>query len=153
MHANAAGLSIHSQNIDDFINSFNELYKEVDQTPVYHVDYIWNKNTLDIDKILEIGGFNIYGQEIPESLVVIKDICLAPNMITLMSPDKNPTLKIQIGEVSVIKFKSSQEEYEQFCQEDMVLTAVCKCNINEWNNNVYPQLLIEDFELKEELIF
>lgn len=152
-HANAAGLSIHLQNIDSFINSFNELYKEVDQTPVYHIDYIWNKNTLDTDKILEIGGFNIYGQEIPESLVVIKDICLTPNMITLMSPDKNPTLKIQIEEVSVIKFKSSQEEYEQFCQEDMVLTAVCKCNINKWNGNVYPQLLIEDFELKEELIF
>lgn len=130
-HGNAAGLSIASDNIDNFLNVFNDKYENVDQTPTYHVDYIWSKNTLDVDKILEIGSFNIYGQEIPESLVVIKDICLTPNMITLMSPDKNPTLKIQIGDVSVIKFKSSQEEYEQFCQEDMVLTAICKCNINE----------------------
>lgn len=152
-HSNAAGLGISSGSVDDFLHSFNTLYRDVDQTPVYHVDYVWNKNTLDSDKILDIGFANIYGQEIPESLVIIKDICLTPNMITLMSPDKNPTLKIQIGEVSVIKFKSSQEEYEEFCQDDMVLTAVCKCNVNEWNGNTYPQLLIEDFELKEELIF
>lgn len=153
MHANAAGLGIEKTKVQNFLDAFNEEYRDVDQTPVYHVDYVWNKNTLDSDKILDIGFANIYGQEISESLVIIKDICLTPNMITLMSPDKNPTLKIQIGEVSVIKFKSSQEEYEQFCQDDMVLTAVCKCNVNEWNGNTYPQLLIEDFELKEELIF
>lgn len=131
MHAGAAGLSIVADNIDNFLNAFNEEYKDVDQTPVYHIDYIWNKNTIDEEKILDIGYLDIYGQEIPESLVLIKDICLSPSIITLMSADKNPTLKIQIGNVSVIKFKSSQEEYDQFCQEDMVFSAICKCQVNE----------------------
>ena len=83
----------------------------------------------------------------------ISNIALNPNMITLMSPDKHPTLKIQVGDISIIKFKSSQEEYEDFCGENRVLDIVCKCNINEWQGNISPQLLVEDFDLREEWIF
>ena len=52
-----------------------------------------------------------------------------------------------------MKFKSGQEEYEQFCNQNSILTAVCRCNTNEWNGNVTPQLIIEDFEVREEWIF
>lgn len=153
-HASAAGLSISADNIDNFLKVFNAEYANVEQVPTYHVDYIWNKNSIDAEKILEIGGFTIYGQEIPESQIVIEDICLDPSMVTLMGVDKgHPTLKIHIGNVDVIKFKSNEEEYEKFCQEDMVLTAVCKCQVNEWNGNVSPQLIIEDYELREEMVF
>lgn len=153
-HGNAAGLSIAANNINNFLNVFNAEYANVDQTPTYHVDYIWNKNTIDTKKILDIGYFTIYGQEIPESKIVLEDIYLDPSMITLMGVDKGrPTLKIHVGGVDVIKFKSSEEEYEKFCQEDMVLTAVCKCQVNEWNGNISPQLIIEDYELREELVF
>ena len=74
-------------------------------------------------------------------------------MITLMSPDKHPTLKIKLDDVDIIKFKSSQEEYEEFCGDNKILTLVGKCKKNEWNGNVSPQILIEDFELREEWIF
>ena len=153
-HASAAGLSIAANNIDNFLKAFNAEYADVEQIPTYHVDYIWNKNTIDAEKILDIGYFTIYGQEIPESKVVIEDICLDSSMVTLMGVDKGrPTLKIRIGNVDVIKFKSNEEEYEKFCQEDMVLTAVCKCQVNEWNGNISPQLIIEDYELREEMVF
>lgn len=154
MHANAAGLSIAANNIDNFLKAFNAEYADVEQIPTYHVDYIWNKNTIDAEKILDIGYFTIYGQEIPESKVVIENICLDSSMVTLMGVDKGrPTLKIRIGNVDIIKFKSNEEEYEKFCQEDMVLTAVCKCQVNEWNGNISPQLIIEDYELREEMVF
>lgn len=83
----------------------------------------------------------------------MEDVTLSPSMITLMSRDKHPTLKIQVGNISIIKFKSSEEEYERFCAEDMILTCVCKCNKNEWNGNISPQLICEDYELREEWIF
>lgn len=152
-HKGAAGLGLAADQVEDFLAAFNEQYKDIDQTALYWVDYVWNKNTIDGNAILDIGAFNIYGQEIPESLVVIENICLTPSMITFMSPDKHPTLKIRVGDVDVIKFKSSQEEYEQFCQSDMVFTAVCKCKINEWQGNISPQLIVEDFELREEWVF
>lgn len=75
-------------------------------------------------------------------------------MVTLMSPDKHPTLKIQLNNgVSAIKFKSNENEYEEFCEPNTTLTIVAKCAINEWNGAVTPQLLIEDFELKKEWVF
>ena len=39
------------------------------------------------------------------------------------------------------------------CQGNMVLTVVGKSAINEWNGTVTPQILVEDFELREEWIF
>ena len=153
-HKAAAGLGIEKDHINAFIKKFNEQYKDIDQTPCYHVDYIWTNKTIDDNKVLDIGKFNIYGQEIPESLVVVKDIYLNPSMITLMSPDKYPTLKIQLNDgVSAIKFKSNENEYEEFCEPNTTLTIVAKCAINEWNGTITPQLLIEDFELKKEWVF
>lgn len=152
-HQGAAGLGIALSHVGSFLEKFNNQYSDIDQTPTYWVDYIWNSRTIDSGKILDIADLNIYGQEIPESLVAIEDVCLRPDMITLMSPDKHPTLKIQVGDISIIKFKSSQEEYEQFCQDNIVLNAVCKCNKNEWQGNISPQLICEDFELREEWIF
>lgn len=153
-HENSAGLSIPAANIDKFLAAFNKRYESVSKEPVYWVDYIWNMNTCDINKVLDIGSTNIYGQEMPESLVVLQDIDLSACRITLMSKDKNPTLKITLPNgLDIIKFKSSEEEFEEFQQEDMVFTAICKCGRNEWQGVVSGQLLVEDFELREEWIF
>ena len=72
-----------------------------------------------------------------------------------MGVEKNkPTLKIILPNgVTMIKFQSSQEEYELFNKEDQVLTAICKCSINYWNGVYSPQLLIENYEIREEWIF
>lgn len=153
-HKAAAGLGIAASHIDSFLKKFNEQYENIDQTPVYWVDYIWNVNTCDPNKILDIGRCNLYGQEMPESKVCIENIALNPTMITLMSRDKNPTLKITLpNDVSIIKFKSSEEEYEEFCEEDKVLTIIAKCQVNIWNNTISPQLIVEEFELEEKWIF
>ena len=153
-HKNAFGASIAEKDIDKFLEKFNELYKDVDQTPTYWVDYIWNSRTIDGNKILDIAELNIYGQEIPESLVAIEDVALNPSMVTLMGLEKgHPTIKIQIGDISLIKFKASEELYEEMCGENMMLTCICKPNKNEWNGNVSPQLIIEDYILREEWIF
>lgn len=153
-HKAAAGLGIASSHINKFIEKFNKQYENIDQTPVYWVDYIWNVNTCDPNKILDIGKCNLYGQEVPESKICVENIALNPTMITLMSRDKNPTLKITLPNgVSIIKFKSSEEEYKEFCEEDKVLTIIAKCQVNSWQNNITPQLVVEEFELHTEWIF
>ena len=153
-HAAAAGFGIALSHVGKFLEKFNEQYKDIDQTPVYWVDYIWNSRTIDSGKILDIGELNIYGQEIPESLVAVDNIALNPSMITLMGLEKgHPTIKITVNGVSIIKFKASEELYKQMCQENMVLTVVGKSAINEWNGTVTPQILVEDFDLREEWIF
>lgn len=154
MHKNAFGSAIAASHFDAFIKKTDELYSDIDFTPCYMVDYIWNQETIDSDEILHIGGMNIYGQEIPESKVAVENIPLSEENVTLMGLAKgHPTLKIQVGNVSIMKFKSSEEEYEQFIQPNTYLTLVGKCAVNIWNGNVSPQIIIDDFELKQEWRF
>ena len=154
-HANAFGISIAESNIDSFIEKTNQLYEQVEKEPVYWVDYIWTKNEVSPQDILSIANAkDLWGQEIPEPYICLKDIALSSTNIQLLSPDKHPTLKIHLDcGVDIMKFKSNQEEYEQFCNSNSILTAVCRCNKNEWNGKVTPQLIIEDFQIREEWIF
>ena len=69
-----------------------------------------------------------------------------------MSPDKNPTIKITLPSgIAFIKFKSSQGEFDLLKPEtefgSTVLNIVGRCEKNEWNGLVTPQILIEDYEI------
>ena len=67
-----------------------------------------------------------------------------------MSPDKSPTLKITLpGNLTLIKFKSSQEEFDKLFTEEgcTTINIVGTCNLNEWNGNINPQIFIEDYEI------
>ena len=154
-HANAFGISIAESNIDSFIEKTNQLYEQVEKEPVYWVDYIWTKNEVSPQDILSIANAkNLWGQEIPEPYICLKDIALSSCQIQALSMDKHPTLKIHLDcGVDIMKFKSSQEEYEQFCNQNSILTAICRCNKNEWNGRVTPQLIVEDFQIREEWVF
>ena len=154
-HANAFGISIAESNIDSFIEKTNQLYEQVEKEPVYWVDYIWTKNEVSPQDILSIANAkNLWGQEIPEPYICLKDIALSSCQIQALSMDKHPTLKIHLDcGVDIMKFKSSQEEYEQFCNQNSILTAICRCNKNEWNGRVTPQLIVENFQIREEWIF
>lgn len=71
-------------------------------------------------------------------------------MITLMSKDKNPTLKIRLpNDVACIKFKSSQEEFESLYSENgcITVTIIGKPEINYYNYNSTPQIIIIDMEV------
>ena len=49
--------------------------------------------------------------------------------------------KIDYG--AAIKFNGTDEEIAQFTTTGYLeLNAICKCNANQWNNNVYPQLIM-----------
>ena len=152
-HANAHGASIPESRIQEFIDATNKLYENISKEPVYWVDFIWSLNEINPNTILTIADAKDYwGQEIPEPYVVIKDIPI--NWIQLLSPDKHPTLKIHLKNgVDIMKFKSSQEEYEDFVEPNTYLTAICRCAKNEWAGRTTAQLIIEDFILQEKWVF
>lgn len=142
---------VHGESILQFINETNEDLKDMSSEPCYFVDYIYNQNEVNPDDIIAIAELeNLWGKDMDEALVCVENIKITKDMITLMSPDKKPTLKIQLpNNVSIIKFRSNQEEYEKLYSEDgyIEITAICKCNINNWNGNKYAQLFLEDFEI------
>ena len=150
-HANALGVGITDLNFDTFINYSNEALKNFDFTPSYKVDYIFNHNNMNINDILKLANLkSIWGQGVEEPLIAIESIKVYNENIRLMSPDKSPTLKITLPNgMSLIKFRSSKEEYESLCSElgCVTINIVGKCERNIWNGIVSPQIIIEDYEI------
>ena len=90
------------------------------------------------------------GQGIDEPYVAIENVKVSSENVYLMSADKNPTLKIVLPNgTSMIKFKSSVEEYEKFkngmgC---VTINVIGRCERNMWNGTITPQILIEDYDI------
>ena len=61
--------------------------------------------------------------------------------------DKNPTLKITLDSgIEFIKFKSSEEEYNNLL--NTVIDIVGTCSANIWYGKITPQVIIEDYSIK-----
>ena len=150
-HANALGVGIADIHFADFVEYSNRELAEFDFTPCYKVDFIFNGSDFRGKDIVEIAELkSLWGQGVDEPFVAIEHINVYAGNVTLMSPDKSPTLKITLPNgTSLIKFKSSQEEYEKLRSETgcVTINVVGKCERNIWNGVVSPQIIIEDYEI------
>jgi single-stranded-DNA-specific exonuclease len=152
-HANAFGVGIRDDKIDEFLNWCNNALKDFDFTPNYKVDFIFDAKTLsenkyDLYNLIEYS--DIWGQEVSEPLIAIKDLLITKDYIQLM---KGTTLKIMTpGEpdVSFIKFRSSEQELEILCPPDLgcvTIDVIGVCERNSYNDK--PQIIIKDYEIKD----
>ena len=150
-HANALGVGITDEVFSQFVDFSNKELANFDFTPCYKVDFIFYGDDFRGKDIVEIAELkSLWGQGVEEPFVAIEHINIHNGNVTLMSPDKSPTLKITLPNgTSLIKFKSSQEEYEKLHSETGCITinVVGKCERNIWNGIVSPQIIIEDYEI------
>ena len=150
-HANALGVGIRDIDFKTFVEYSNRELAEFDFTPCYKVDFIFNGSDFRGKDIVEIAELkSLWGQGVDEPFVAIEHINVYAGNVILMSPDKSPTLKITLPNgTSLIKFKSSQEEYDKLRSETGCITIniVGKCERNVWNGTVTPQIIIEDYEI------
>ena len=150
-HANALGVGITNDNFITFIEYSNRELARFDFTPCYKVDFIFNGGDFRGKDIVEIAELkSLWGQGVDEPFVAIEHINVYAGNVVLMSPDKSPTLKITLPNgTSLIKFKSSQEEYDKLRTDTGCITinVVGKCERNIWNGTVTPQIIIEDYEI------
>lgn len=149
-HANAFGFGITDDNYNIFMNQTNMMLKDFDFSACYNVDFIFNGDNFKGSDIIEIADLKqLWGQGIEEPYIALENIRVTPDNITLMSADKNPTLKIQLPNgTSLIKFKSSVEEYESLKPQTgcYTLTVIGRCESNTWMGRVSPQIIIEEYE-------
>lgn len=156
-HASAFGVSISNDKLPQLKDFIKQSLKDFDFTNSYRVDFIWKANEIDAynDDIIEISKLNdIWGQGLQEPYIAIQNIKVHHDNLVLMSPDKKPTLKIILPNgLTLIKFKSSQEEFNSLSCEQGAITIniVGTCNLNEWNGNVSPQIFIEDYQIVNDI--
>ena len=132
-HQGAFGCGISKDKYNEFIEYSNEKLKDIDFSPFYGVDFIYQGYNLDNYEIMEIGNLeDLWGKGLDEPLVAIENIAITKNDISLLSPDRTPTLKIELPTgISFIKFGATAEEYEELkSHERMVINVVGKCATN-----------------------
>ena len=151
-HANAFGAGIRDDKFNDFIEYANRELASYSFTPCYKVDFIYQGSNFKAQDIIDIAELkSLWGQGLSEPYVALEGINVHADNVTLMSADKNPTLKITLPNgVSLIKFKSSVEEYESFKTTGCItLNIVGRCERNVWNGRVSAQILIEDYDIEK----
>lgn len=147
-HENAAGISITAPQI--FLEDMNTLLKDVSTDIVYYVDYTWDADSIDGNAIIDLAELNDYiGTGFARPQVHIKSFTVNSDNFKVM---KGNTLKFTLPNgIDIIKFGGTEEEIELFSSGDTVIECVCKCNINEWNWQRNPQLIMLDYEIQDKV--
>lgn len=150
-HANAFGIGIKDEDISAFIASTNFALDGFDFTPIYNVDFIYKSDELTPDEVIDIAGMkSLWGQGVEEAEIAVEGIKVHKDNIRILSPDKNPTLKIMLPNgINFMKFRSSEEEYDKLYSElgYVTINIVGECERNIWNNKISPQVMIKDYEI------
>lgn len=134
--------------IHHFVEYTDEVFKDLSSEPSYYVDYVWDFDSVDGEKILEIADMNDYwGTNVNRSYVYIKNIPVNSDTFKVM---KSNTLKYCGPRADIIQFGGTEEEIEAFQSTPCKLNAVCKCVKNEWNYQIDPQLIMIDYEVVPE---
>lgn len=153
-HQNAFGLSIEftyqgEKAITEFLEYINQYFKNISSEPIYNVDYIYEGNNVNPQNILAIGALDyLWGQDVDEPYVAIKNLKITKDMITIYAKSTN-TLKITLpSKVSLMKFNVPEEECNKFQTDGFIeLNVVGRCNVNEYNGWINAQIMIEDYEI------
>lgn len=152
-HQLAFGAGISDENIDKVKEYFEEKYKNEDFSPLYFVDFIFDSRYISPNFVLTIGENKyLWGQDVGEPKIALENIHITKDNLTLMSKDKNPTLKITLPNgIALIKFKSSEEEFNNLFSDSgcVVINAVGTCSINEYRGRITPQIFIENYNIVE----
>ena len=151
-HANAFGCGIKEDNVATFLDKTDAALSSISTEPAYNVDYLFEPDSNAIaEVILKLADYDyLYGQEVDEPLFAIHNIKVSTDMITIM---KGNTLKITLPNgIPIIKFNATEEEIEELTPQrgTITLNIVARGNKNEWNGNISAQLMLVDYEIKED---
>ena len=151
-HESAFGTQIANENIDKFIEYSNKALQDYEFSPVDRVDFIINANQLTSEFILDIGKLHyIWGQEISEPLIAIEHIVITNDNLSVIGK-KEDTIKIMLPNgISLMKFGSTEDEIEALTPDTstgcVIINILGVCNINNYNDQEYPQIIINEYEI------
>ena len=145
-HSNAAGIGIKDSDFVKLIEYLDQQYDPEAFKPVWNVDV-----EIPLEEAEESVGAlgrlaDYWGTGIEEPHVVIMKVKITKENCQMM---KSNTFKISFGDLSFIRFKMPDEEFEALVPNMgyKMLTIVGLCHINKWNGYEYPQVEIEDYRI------
>lgn len=165
-HPNAHGFDCYYDNILPFWEKANEMLKDVELSQVHKVDAIIPYRKLTTKKVLEIGKLiHLWGADLSSPKIVVTGVSIPVKDITRIG-DKGTIIKFKKDKLSFYKFGASEEEANQMRMREkkgfgsknpkyVVFDMIVEFEINEFNGNEYPQIVIQEYTVrpKEEVLF
>ena len=148
-HPLAFGCSISNYNLDKFLSYSNDSLKDVELgEKCYSVNFIRDAMDNDIDNLIrDVGEYGyIWSNQNDEPTLYIDNIILSTNEIQIIGTNRDTVKFIKNG-ITYIKFKANDLISELSGMKDIIMKIVGRCNINEWNGIKNPQIIIDDYEI------
>ena len=148
-HPLAFGCSISSYNLDKFFSYSNDSLKDVELgEKCYSVNFIRDAMDNDIDNLIrDVGEYEyIWSNQNDEPTLYIDNIILSTNEIQIIGTNRD-TVKFTKNGITYIKFKANELIDELSGMKNIIMKIVGRCNINEWNGIKNPQIIIDDYEI------
>ena len=98
-------MEVFGEPIYQFLQFTDDALSEMSSEPIYSVDYIYKGNEVNPQNIIDIADLeDLWGKDMDEPFVAIEGLKVSKDMVTLMSPDKKPTLKQILGIILVVTY-------------------------------------------------
>lgn len=150
-HANSFGMCIKDEKVPDFINYVNKTLENSNcNEGTYEVDFVYDSTDPRLlDSIVLIGQMSeIWGKGMEEPYYVVENIRINTKDINIIGSNSD-TIKFSYNGIEYIKFKDVNfiESFKN--NTDYRLNVIGKASLNEWGGDVTPQIIIEDFEMRD----
>lgn len=150
-HANAFGVNLDVDRVDEAINVMNGILRDVEYDSTYRVDFILDVEDVSIKLITDLAKFeDIICQGIEEPMLAIENINLTKDCFEIFGKNED-TVSFMIDEIKYIQFKCKegnplydwiQNAWDE--NDSVTFNIVGKPSINEYNGVRTPQIIIED---------
>ncbi len=136
-----------SQNLDDLRAEIDKMDISIEKEVI--ASYTANNFQMGLFNEF-VGHDDLWGKELPSPQFYISDIRVNSSDIKLLG-EKQDTIKIVLDDVTVMFFKQSTEQIEQFHigeNKDLLIDIVGKLDINKWKYKTTNQIIVDDYEIK-----
>lgn len=156
-HANAFGVNLDVDRVDEAINVMNGVLRDVEYDSTYRVDFILDVEDVSIKLITDLARFeDIICQGIEEPMLAIENINLTKDCFEIFGKNED-TVSFMIDEIKYVQFKCKEGNYlydwiqNAWDENDSItFNIVGKPSINEYNGVRTPQVIIEDISVISE---
>ncbi|MRW17692.1 single-stranded-DNA-specific exonuclease RecJ [Staphylococcus aureus] len=153
-HHMAAGMTMDIENIESLAEGLNKWMKELSKTtsldPVKQVDVLLTENDITIKNIRDMNRLRPFGTDFSRPIFEMDD--LSVSSVKAIGQQKNH-LKLTLGESNIAALFWQNGHLEPELQDEQPINILGSVQINEWNGNQSPQIIIQDIAMNEQQIF
>lgn len=152
-HHMAAGMTMDIENIESLAEGLNKWMKELSKTtsldPVKQVDVLLTENDITIKNIRDMNRLRPFGTDFSRPIFEMDD--LSVSSVKAIGQQKNH-LKLTLGESNIAALFWQNGHLEPELQDEQPINILGSVQINEWNGNQSPQIIIQDIAMNEQKI-